>query len=175
MLLEDLKEKLKAINLEIRENNYEEIFALYEGNEEFRKLSNEYPVTLEKVKEDVEDVPPFTDTRSKHYLSIYNLHNELVAVVDFIDGYSFQDKNNKNALWIGLLEIDKKRHNSGLGTLIFNTIADACRKNSKTMIQLGVIKENHKAVKFWRKVGFDVLREVNNGEFDLYVMEKSIG
>lgn len=43
------------------------------------------------------------------------------------------------------------------------------------MIQLGVIKENRKAVKFWRKVGFDVLREVNNGEFDLYVMEKSIG
>lgn len=87
------------------------------------------------------------------------------------------EKSKKDWFAVDILSRWKKRkkHHNGLGSLIFNGLQDACKENNKTMIQLGVIKENRKAVKFWRKVGFDVLREVNNGEFDLYVMGKSIG
>ena len=174
MLLEDIKQKLKLNHLEVKDNKYEDIFDLYKGNEEYAKLSNNYPTTMENVKKDVEDIPPFTDTIRKHFISIYNIHNELVAVLDIIDGYSFQDKNNKNAIWIGLLEIDIDKHNIGLGSLIINTLFDVCKKNSKTIVQLGVMKENISALDFWKKIGFEVFREGNNGEFDLFLMEKSI-
>ena len=49
-----------------------------------------------------------------------------------------------------------------------------CKKNSKTIVQLGVIKENINALAFWKKSGFEVFREGSNGEFDLFIMEKSI-
>lgn len=174
MLLDDIKQRLKLDHLEVKDNKYEDIFDLYKGNEEFAKLSNNYPITIESVKRDIEDLPPFTDITRKHFISIYNIQNELVAVLDIIDGYSFQDMNNKNAIWIGLLEIDINRHNIGLGSLIINALFDVCKNNSKTIVQLGVIKENINALTFWNKVGFEIFREGNNGEFDLFLMEKFI-
>ena len=174
MLLEDIKQRLKLNHLEVKDNNYEDIFNLYKGNKEYAKLSNNYPITMENVKNDVENGPPFIDITRKNFISIYNIYNELIAVLDIIDGYSFQDKNNKNVIWIGLLEIDINKHNTGLGSLIVNTLFDVCKKNSKTILQLGVIKENTKALDFWKKVGFKVFTEKNNGEFDLLLMEKSI-
>lgn len=174
MLLDDIKQRLKLKHLEVKDNKYEDILDLYKGNEGFAKLSNNYPITIESVKKDVEDTPHFTDINSKHFISIYNIHNELVAVLDIIDGYSFQDKNNINSIWIGLLEIDINKHNIGLGSLIINALFDVCKNNSKTIVQLGVIKENINALAFWNKIGFEVFKEVNNGEFDLFLMEKSI-
>lgn len=173
MLLDDIKQRLKLNHLEVKDNKYEDLLNLYKGNEEFAKLSNNYPITLEGIKKDVEDIPPFTDINHKHFISIYNIRNELVAVLDIIDGYSFQDKNNKNAIWIGLLEIDINSQNRGLGSLIINALFDVCKKNGKTIVQLGVIKENKNALDFWNNIGFEVFREGNNSEFDLFLMEKS--
>ena len=172
MLLEDIKGKLRLHHLEVKENRYEDILELYKGNEEYARLSNNYPPTIESVRKDVEDIPPFTDASRKHFISIYNKYNELVAVLDIIDEYSFQNKNNKEAIWIGLLEIDMNKHNTGLGSLIINTLFEVCKNNSKTIVQLGVIKENTKALSFWKKVGFEVFKEGNNGEFNLFLMEK---
>jgi len=174
MLLEDMKQSLKSNYLKIKVNKYDDIFNLYKGNVEYAKLSNNYPTKMENVKEDVEDIPPCTDITHKHFLSIYNINDELVAVLDIIDGYSFQDKNNKNAIWIGLLEIDINKHNVGLGSLIINDLLDVCKRNGKTIVQLGVIKENISGIVFWKKMGFEIFKEVNNGEFDLFLMEKTI-
>ncbi|MDF2949398.1 MAG: hypothetical protein K0R07_1430, partial [Sedimentibacter sp.] len=82
MLLDDIKQRLKLDHLEIKDNKYEDILDLYKGNEEFAKLSNNYPITMESVKRDIEDIPPFTDSTRKHFISIYNIQNELVAVLD---------------------------------------------------------------------------------------------
>ncbi len=174
MLIEDIKQNLKLKSLEVKVNKYDDIFNLYKGNEEFAKLSNNYPISMENVKKDVEDIPPFIDINQKHFLSIYNVRNELVAVLDIIDGYSFQNKNNKNSIWIGLLEIDINKHNMGLGSLIIKELFDVCKKNGKTIVQLGVIKENISGLIFWKKIGFETFREGNNGQFDLFLMEKSI-
>jgi ribosomal protein S18 acetylase RimI-like enzyme len=174
MLLDDIKQRLILNHLKVRDNNYEDILNLYKGNEEFAKISHHYPVTMESVKKDVEDIPPITDVSHKHFLSIYNVDNELVAVLDIIDGYGFQDKNNINAVWIGLLQVDINRHNMGFGSTIINSLFDACKNNGKTKVQLGVIKENVNAFAFWSKIGFTVFREGNNGEFDLLLMEKHI-
>lgn len=174
MLLDDIKQRLKLDHLEVKDNKYEDILDLYKGNEDFAKLSNNYPITMESVKRDIEDIPPFTDSARKHFISIYNIQNELVAVLDIIDGYSFQDANNKNAIWIGLLEIDINRQNIGLGSLIINDLFDVCKNNRKTIVQLGVIKGNINALDFWNKIGFEIFREGSNGEFDLFLMEKSI-
>lgn len=174
MLLDDIKQNLKLNFLEIKENKYNDIFELYKGNEEYAKLSNNYPISMENTKKDVENIPPFTDVTHKYFLSIYNDNNELVAVLDIIDEYSFQSKNNKSAIWIGLLEVDISKHSIGLGSLIVNELLDACKSNGKTIVQLGVIKDNIRGLAFWQKIGFKTFREENNRAFDLFLMEKSI-
>lgn len=175
MLLDDFKQRVKLEHLEVKDNNYDDILNLYIGNEAFARLSNNYPITMDSVLRDVENVPPFKDINHKHFISIYNIHNELAAVLDIIDEYSFQNKNNKNAIWIGLLEVDINKHGMGLGSLIINALFDVCKNNGKTTVQIGVIKNNVMALEFWNKFGFKVFKEVNNGEYDLILMEKFIG
>jgi ribosomal protein S18 acetylase RimI-like enzyme len=173
MLLNDIEYKLKFNHLEVKDNNYDDIFNLYKNNEEFAKISANYPVTMDCVIEDIKAIPPSVDSSNKHYLSIYD-NKELVGVLDIINNFSYQDKNNNDAIWLGLLEIDVKKHNKGLGSLIISILFEVFKENNKSIIQLGVIKENTNALNFWKKVGFKVFKETNNGESDLYLMEKEI-
>lgn len=50
MLLDDIKEKFKLKNLEVKDNQYEDIFSLYKGNDEYAKLSNKSNILCEFKK-----------------------------------------------------------------------------------------------------------------------------
>ena len=174
MIIESLTKALHQYNLEIGTNTYEDIFALYDSDEYFARVSNNFPVKMETIIEDVDTIPPFTTAEKKHYISIYNDEKELVAVIDFIEGYSYKNMHGENAIWIGLLQIDKRKQHLGLGKSIINALFESCKENHKEFIQIGVIKENERALKFWTKQGFDSFTEVNNGDFDLVLMEKHL-
>jgi ribosomal protein S18 acetylase RimI-like enzyme len=174
MIRESIAQILKHNNLEIKNNSYEDIFALYEGNVSFARMSNSFPITMKSIKEDVDTIPPFTSKEKKHYLSIYNEQEELVAVLDFIEEFSHQNKHGGNSIWIGLLQIDVRMQGTGIGRVITDAVFSSCRENKKNIIQLGVIKENINALQFWKKLGFNIFTEVNNGEVDLYLMEKDL-
>lgn len=174
MIRDSIARNLKHNNLEVKDNVYNDIFALYEGNESFSRMSNHFPITMKSIKEDVDTIPSFTSKEKKHYLSIYNEQEELVAVLDYIEEFSYQNKHGENSIWIGLLQIAVNVQGSGVGRVITDAVFSSCRENKKSIIQLGVIKENENALQFWKKIGFEIFTEVNNGEADLYLMEKDI-
>ncbi|MEG1803557.1 MAG: GNAT family N-acetyltransferase [Lachnospiraceae bacterium] len=174
MLYEDIKECLKENQLYIKENRYDDILQLYTGNEEYSKISNHFPQTMEGVVQDVNQVPDFLDKSQKLYLSIYNADDKLVAVADLLDGYHIEKKKDAGSIWIGLLEIERSKHKTGLGSVICKCIVKAAGKNGKKVAQLGVIKENREAILFWEKQGFKTIRDGNDGELDLNIMEKQI-
>lgn len=58
--------------------------------------------------------------------------------------------------------------------MIVDSIMDCCKNNEKKAVQLGVIKENINALKFWENIGFKTFTEINNGELDLFIMEKEV-
>lgn len=149
-----------------------EIYELYRSDGDFAKLSNNFPVSLDVVLDEISSYPPSTTKDKKHYLSIYNLRNELVAVIDFIDEYSYKSTHGSNGVWIGLLLINKNMQNLGYGRKIIESFEIACLENQKEIIQLGVIKDNEKGSVFWSKMGFKNFIEVNDVDFDLFLMEK---
>lgn len=172
MLQTDFKAELLNKRLFIKDNDLDEIFELYKTNEYFSKVSNNYPITKELVHADINDAPPAIDKARKFFCSIYNEEDKLAAVIDFIDRYSFQDKNKEEAVWIGLLQINGNMHRSGLGTRILGAFENASKSNGKRFIQLGVIKENQVGFDFWRRQGFIVFSEKRSGAHDLFLMEK---
>lgn len=175
MLVENFIEELRKNKLFIKENILAEIFELYKSNDYYEKVTDNYPVKLESVINDINEIPEFIEKEQKHFFSIYNEANKLVAVVDFLDGYSFQNGNNKEALWIGLLKLDQQFHRQGIGKIIVECLESACKKDNKKIIQLGVIRKNIIGYNFWIKEGFKVFKEGNNKKYDLYLMEKKIG
>jgi ribosomal protein S18 acetylase RimI-like enzyme len=174
MILKEFEKELSTYKLFIGENNKDDIFKLYESNEYYAKVSNTFPVKMEAVIEDINVVPPCSDKEHKYYLSIYNEQNRLVAVVDFIDSYTYKHVNNLRGIWIGLLKIHGDFHKKGIGHAILGAFEKSCRVNGKEEIQLGVIKDNEIGLKFWEKEGYKIFKEVNNGEHDLKLMRKFI-
>lgn len=158
----------------IKNNVESNILKLYQGNEYYAKLSNHYPVVREYVNEEIHVVPPCIEKEQKYFLSIYNEEDKLTAVLDILDKYSFQNENNEKTVWIGLLQIDADLHGKGLGKQVVTALEMACKKSGKKLLQLGVIKDNIIGLNFWRKQGFKVFFEKNNGEYDLYLMKKDI-
>ena len=174
MIIESLTKALLLHGLVIGSNAYEDIFDLYNSDEYFARISNNYPVKMEAIIEDVTYIPPITTAVKKHYISVYNFEKELVAVLDFIEDYSYKNMHGKNAIWIGLLQIDKRKQHNGLGKIIISALFESCRVNKIEFVQLGVIRTNQKAFKFWSKLGFVSFAEMNNGEHDLFLMEKHL-
>ena len=174
MLLDDFKAELQQNGLFIKDNVLDDIFELYKANEYFAKISNNYPVTKESVIADINDAPPTIEKERKFFLSIYNEDGALAAVMDYLDKYSYQNKDNEDAVWIGLLQTNSNLHRRGLGRNILSTFENACKKNGKQLIQLGVIKENQIGIDFWKKQGFITFTEKRSGNLDLFLMEKNI-
>lgn len=171
-MITSFKKELDRHGFEIRPNNVNEIYEVYRCDEDFAKLSNNFPVSIDAVIDEINSYPPSTTINNKYYVSIYNLRNELVAVIDFIDEYSYKGMHGCNGIWIGLLLINKNMQNEGYGRKIIESFEIACLENRKEIIQLGVIKDNEKGSKFWSKMGFRNFTEINNGDFDLVLMEK---
>lgn len=171
-MITSFKRELNRHGFEIRPNNVNEIYEIYRRDEDFAKLSNNFPVSIDAVLEEISNYPPSTARDNKYYVSIYNLRKDLIAVIDFIDEYSYKGMHGCNAVWIGLLLINKNMQNEGYGRKIIESFEIACLENQKKVIQLGVIKDNEKGSLFWSKMGFRNFTEINNGEFDLVLMEK---
>lgn len=169
-----LTEYLKVQHLTVGDNEPNDILKLYQTNESYAKVSNHYPVTMEHVIRDIEERPPATDRSQKHYLSIYDQSEQLIAVIDVIECFSYQGLNKEKTSWIGLLEVDQSRHQTGIGRKLTHAIEWVCIQRGQTDLQLGVIRDNQAALKFWTNVGFEVFEEKKTDEYDLVLMKKNL-
>nr|WP_143152465.1 N-acetyltransferase [Clostridium cavendishii] len=74
-----------------------------------------------------------------------------------------------NNEFIGAVFIDIDYQGLGIGSTLIDYVSDKYKK-----IELAVYKENERAVKFYKKKGFKVIREEQNEDsgFDEYIMGK---
>ncbi|WP_261178628.1 N-acetyltransferase [Anaerobacillus sp. CMMVII] len=72
-------------------------------------------------------------------------------------------KNYPDGSWfMGLMFIDPFYRNTGLGETIFTNFKDWVQNSNLKEIQLGVLIENKKAFKFWKKLGFQEFKRIEN-------------
>lgn len=172
MILEDLK--LKMNNYEIKkitEKEYIEIHELHKSNPEYFSLLQDHEVTLEESINDVNELPPNTNSNQKFYIGFYR-EGKLEMVMDYIEEFP-QEK----IVWIGLLMVDGKRRRKGIGRSMMNSFFEILIKNDFTSIQLGVIDANTKAESFWESLGFNEIRRSSiigdsKCKLNIIVMEK---
>ena len=78
----------------------------------------------------------------------------MAAVLDWISGYP-----TKETAWIGLFMVSAERQGQGVGSAIIRGLTESLRAVGYREIQLGVDKGNPQSFAFWKKNGFEVLRE----------------
>ncbi len=117
-------------------------------------------VTPEGIKSDMEELPPNTAPSQKYYLGFYE-QQKLIAVLDLIDGYP-----TKENAFIGFFMIDTSIQKQGIGSQMIEEVCDVLTKEGFGSIRLAWVKGNPQAEHFWKKNGFQVLKETSSNAAD---------
>ena len=165
-MLDEIRKQLAEYEVAaITEQNFEQIFEVYNTNQDFFLLTQGKEATIESSHSDMMAVPPHCDIQQKVYIGIWK-DGQAVGVLDLITGYP-----ERTCFWIGLLLVHGRLHGKKTGSRFVEAVLDAAWEAGYESAQLGVIESNTKAIKFWRKHGFDVLRHSGN----IVVMARGAG
>lgn len=129
----------------LNNNNIVEILNILKGNPQFYKYTDSEP-TKEDVINDMKITPPGIDISRKYYIGFYK-SNELIAIMDLIDGYPSDE-----VAYIGFFMINKKYQGQGIGSSIIYDLERYLKEIDKKSIQLAIDKGNPQSTNFWKKM-----------------------
>ncbi|HEL9633296.1 TPA: GNAT family N-acetyltransferase [Streptococcus suis] len=136
----------------LTEADLEQILALYQTNPLYFDHFPPLP-SLESVANDLVDCPPGKSLSDKYFLGFWDKDN-LVAVLDLIDGYPTED-----TAYLGLFMVDANLSSQGLGSRIIAELLPQLATHFKK-VRLGYVESNPQSSYFWSKVGFCPTGEV---------------
>lgn len=150
-----------------------EICELEAADTFYNQVCGHEKTTEASVKEDVLGRPEGFPEDQKYFLCFYQ-EGKLMAILDYLEGYRYQDPDQEGCAWIGLLQIRKELQNTGIGQEIMFELVESAKDDGFKRIQLAVIKENKPGQNFWEKEGFEKIADSDNGKWKLNIMEKEI-
>ena len=99
---------------------------------------------IEEIIRDMSLLPPGKEMEEKYYLGYFE-EDEMVGVLDFIDGYPEED-----TAYIGLFMLSKYEQGKRIGTSLIEAMACYFRELGYRRMLLGYDKANPQAAGFWR-------------------------
>lgn len=130
----------------LTEADLEQVLALYQTNPLYFEHFPPLP-SLESLANDLVNCPPGKSLSDKYFLGFWDKNN-LVAILDLIDGYPTED-----TAYIGLFMVDANLSGQGLGSRIMAELLTQLATRFKK-IRLGYVENNPQSSYFWSKVGF---------------------
>ena len=149
------------------ESDADSILSFCQKNTQFYEYCEAEP-TREQVLNDLRITPPGIGLSDKYYIGFYQKET-LVAVMDLIDGYP-----EPEIAYIGFFMMNKGLQRHGIGTAIIQETAAYLKTAGKTAIRLAIDKGNPQSTHFWKKNGFNVIKEVDRNCWTALVAEKKI-
>lgn len=125
-------------------------------------------ISTELIERDMRIAPPGIPMEQKYYIGFFE-NGMLVAIMDLIDGYP-----NNNSVFLGFFMMKKELQGAGSGSRIISDVINYLRKQGVERCRLGIDKANPQSNYFWRKNGFEVIREVVQEESTILVAEKQL-
>ena len=149
------------------ENDADDILEICQGNSQFY-LYCEVEATREQILNDIHITPPGKDSSFKYYIGFFQ-KNELIAVMDLIDGYP-----KEKIAYIGFFMMKKEYQGKETGSSIISETAEFLKELGYTAIQLGIDKENPQSNHFWKKNRFSVIEEVERNGWKILHAERQL-
>lgn len=164
----DINKLSKTYKIRILDNSDADLIVnLCKQNTLFYKYTVAKP-TLEYALKDINSVPPGMTLKDKYYVGFFE-GNELVAILDLIDGYP-----NKETVYIGFFMMNIKFQRKGIGSSIIQEVELYLKSISKLSIRLAVDDKNPQSSHFWTKCGFKQIKDSNINGWIKHVYEKMI-
>jgi len=151
----------------LEQSDVDMIVEICERNTIFYKYTEARP-TKENILNDMQATPPGIDLSEKYYLGFFD-NDELIAVMDLVDGYPKAD-----ITYIGFFMMNLKQQGKQIGTAIINEVIDYLKSIGKTSVRLAIDKGNPQSTHFWKKNGFEIISEADVNGWTKLVAEKSL-
>ena len=155
---------------DVRKLNSDDVQMIYsfcKRNTQYYKYCGKEP-TIELIEKDLEITPPGIPIEQKYYIGFFD-NDKLVAVMDLEDGYPDEDY-----AYIGFFMMNHEKQGNGIGTQIITEVFKYLKELGFQKCMLGIDKDNPQSNHFWRKNGFEVIREVVQEEGTILVAEKEL-
>ena len=132
--------KIRILN----ESDAELIVDLCKGNTLFYRYTEAKP-TIDNVLEDMKALPPGMTLKDKYYIGFFD-ENDLVAIMDIIDGWP-----SKDIAYIGFFMMNVNYQGKNIGSSIIYEIESYMKSIGKTSTRLAVDDGNPQSSHFWMK------------------------
>ena len=168
--MEKIDIKKLSKRYDVRKMNLEDVDMIYT----FCKSNTQYyeycgkELSIELIERDLQITPPGIPMEQKYYIGFFE-NRTLVAIMDLEDGYP-----DSSYAYIGFFMMNSELQGKGIGSQIISEALDYLRGLGFKKCQLGIDKENPQSNHFWRKNGFEVIREVALEEGVILVAEKQL-
>lgn len=126
---------------ELVDADLEQVLALYQTNPLYFEHFPPLP-SLESLANDLVECPPGKELSDKYFLGFWD-KNDLIAVLDMIDGYPATD-----TAYIGLFMVDANLSSQGLGSRIIAEFLPKLATHFKK-VRLGYVESNPQSSYFW--------------------------
>ena len=130
------------------------IQALYDQCVDYMLLVDGRPAGKNAAEEEFQDLPPGKSIDDKFMFGITGAMNGLVGVLDILRDYP-----DEGTWWVGLLLLAPDIRSQGMGGKVLQGLTTYIKAHGGKAIMLGVVEENERAYQFWRKMGFEFVRE----------------
>ncbi|HFI0563752.1 TPA: GNAT family N-acetyltransferase [Streptococcus suis] len=130
----------------LTEADLEQVLALYQTNPLYFEHFPPLP-SLESLANDLVDCPPGKSLSDKYFLGFWDKNN-LVAILDLIDGYPTEE-----IAYMGLFMVDANLSGQDLGSRIMAELLPQLATRFKK-VRLGYVESNPQSSHFWAKLGF---------------------
>ena len=128
----------------LNESDAELIVDLCKGNTLFYRYTEAKP-TIDNVLEDMKALPPGMTLKDKYYIGFFD-ENDLVAIMDIIDGWP-----SKDIAYIGFFMMNVNYQGKNIGSSIIYEIESYMKSIGKTSTRLAVDDGNPQSSHFWMK------------------------
>ncbi len=126
------------------------IQTIFEKCRDYLLLVNGYEVNKNTGRDEYISMPPGKTEDDKIVFGIFNQKNEIISYIDILKNYPEEE-----SYWIGLFLVDPLLRSKGVGERIILEFIRNAKTIGVSYIKLGVVEENEKAYKFWKKIGFE--------------------
>ena len=144
-----------------------EVLAFCQRNTQYYAYCGAKP-SIELIRHDICSTPPGIPMAQKYYIGFYQ-QTTLVAIMDLISGYP-----DSSSVFIGFFMMNSSLQGRGVGSHIIAGALHALKMLGFSKCLLGIDKENPQSHHFWRKNGFQVIREAAQEDGAICVAEKQL-
>lgn len=168
MKLIDIKKLSNKYQLrKLNQADVDMIYAFCKANTQYYEYCGKEN-SKELIEQDLELTPPGISAEQKYYVGFFE-KEKLVAIMDLIDGYPDEDY-----AYIGFFMVNSGMQGVGEGSKIISEVFEYLQKLGFEKCMLAIDKDNPQSNHFWKKNGFEIIREVEIETGVVLVAERKI-